>query len=86
MAGHSAKDPQTGPEQSRERGEETSTADDPGYAQGEFGVKPADASPDRAAAVERAASKPVAAPEEIALPESPEGDDPGVNPKPGSGG
>lgn len=59
---------------------------DAAYAQGEFGVTPGDAPPERAAPVEIAASKPTAAPEAIPLPDPPEHGDPSVNPKPGSGG
>jgi hypothetical protein len=61
-------------------------AADPGYAQGEFGMKPGEKRPARATAVERAASKPGAAQEAAPLPETPRGGDPSTNPRPGSGG
>lgn len=59
---------------------------DPGYAQGESGVKPGGKKPARATPVERAASKPGAAPEAAPRPETPKGGDPSTNPRPGSGG
>lgn len=80
------KDAQAGTAAAKGAGAGAGAEVDPGYAQGEFGVKPGKTPTEPATPVERAASKPGAAPQAAPLPETPKGGDPGVNPRPGSGG